>query len=66
MKASETGKFSWDKVIQLDSIVSRRISGRTSDTDITLFESQGVALEDLAVCELIYNKAVKRGIGLRI
>jgi len=66
MKACETGKFSWDKVIQLDSIVSRKILGRTSDTDVTLFESQGVALEDLAVCDLIYNKAVKRGIGLGI
>jgi ornithine cyclodeaminase/alanine dehydrogenase-like protein (mu-crystallin family) len=41
-------------------------TARTSDDDITLFESQGVAFEDIAVCGRIYELALERGIGTEL
>jgi ornithine cyclodeaminase/alanine dehydrogenase len=39
--------------------------GRSSDDDITLFESVGVGLQDLATAELVIARAEERGIGVR-
>ena len=40
-----------------------RVKGRPSDLSITLFESMGVALEDIAAAQLAYRKAREQGIG---
>jgi len=37
--------------------------GRTSDTDITIFKSLGLAVEDVMAADLAYRRAVERGIG---
>ena len=37
--------------------------GGPSPDSITLFESMGVALEDIAAAQLVYRKAVERGMG---
>ena len=63
MRAAETGHFSWDTAIPIHDIVSGGRPGRSSKDDITLFESQGIALEDIAVCERIVELARKQGIG---
>ena len=66
MRAAETGHFSWDRAIQIDRIISGQVPGRRSADDVTLFESQGIALEDIAVAERIYRLAVERKIGCTI
>lgn len=63
MRAAETGHFSWDSMVSLDRIVAGTHSGRYSDSDVTLFESQGVAFEDIAVCARLYDLALKQGVG---
>ncbi len=40
--------------------------GRTSDKEITIFSSTGLALQDAMVAKLIYDKAVAQGIGTSI
>ena len=40
--------------------------GRTSATDITLFESQGIGMEDVAVAAHIFAKAKSEGIGVEL
>ena len=57
------GTFRWDMVHELQDVVAGRVKGRSSDTDITLFESMGVALEDIAAAQLVYYKAKEQGIG---
>ncbi|HJP28605.1 MAG TPA: ornithine cyclodeaminase family protein [Dehalococcoidia bacterium] len=64
MRAVEVGQFSWESVVRLDRIVAGLRTARYSDDDVTLFESQGVAFEDLAVCGRLYEMAVERGIGM--
>jgi len=44
-------------------VVAGRVPGRPTDQAITLFESMGVALEDIAAAQLVYRKAKEQGIG---
>lgn len=42
------------------------IPGRQSSEEITLFESVGIAVEDLAAAQLIYQKACRQGLGVEV
>ena len=42
---------------ELSEIVAGRKPGRTSDEEITIFDSTGVAIEDAAAATLVYEKA---------
>ncbi len=53
----ERGLFSWDRAVELGSIVA----GKATASGRTLFKSGGVALEDVAVASMIYDKALKSG-----
>lgn len=66
MRAAETGRFSWDNAIPIHDVVAGNRPGRTTPEDITLFESQGLALEDLAAADIIYKRAKERGIGVSL
>ena len=62
----ERGLMAWEKVYELAPIVAGRMTGRRSDDEITLFESQGIALEDVAAASLVYERAIERGIGIKL
>jgi len=63
--AHEIGlRFRWEQARELAAVVSGETPGRRSPEEITLFESQGIALEDVAVGNLVYRRAVERGIGV--
>ena len=57
------GSFRWDMAKELQDLVSGQVNGRPSADSITLFESMGLALEDIAAAQLVYNKAKEQGIG---
>ena len=57
------GTFRWDMAHELREVVAGRVPGRLSADGLTLFESLGVALEDIAAAELVYRKAREQGIG---
>ena len=57
------GAFRWDMAHELQEVVAGRVPGRPTDQAITLFESMGVALEDIAAAQLVYRKAKEQGIG---
>jgi ornithine cyclodeaminase/alanine dehydrogenase-like protein (mu-crystallin family) len=60
------GSFRWDQAHELRDVVAGRVRGRPSEESITLFESMGVALEDIAAAQLVYRKAVDQGIGTEL
>ncbi len=60
---AERGAFRWTKVNTLADLVSRKAAGRLGASDVTLFESQGVAIEDVAAALHVYKKARERGVG---
>ena len=60
------GTFRWDMAHELQDVVAGRVPGRLSQEGVTLFESMGVALEDIAAAELVYRKAKEQGIGQQL
>src|SRR5881296_4022516 len=57
------GLISWDRIHELSEVVAGKVTGRTNADDITLFKSHGIAMEDVAVAALVYERARDRGIG---
>ncbi len=58
--------FDWSRVVPLSDVVGGRMPGRGGPDEITLFESHGLGLEDLAVAAVLLDHAAKRGIGIEI
>lgn len=52
--------------VELGDVIAGRKDGRSSDTEITLFDSTGIGLEDLAVAHLVIERATALDIGERI
>jgi ornithine cyclodeaminase len=48
---------------ELGDILTGKHPGRTSPTEITLFKSLGIGIEDLAAAEYVYRKAIDQGFG---
>ena len=51
---------------ELSAIVAGRISGRTSDEDVFVFDSTGTALQDVAAAVLVYQHAIAAGAGVHV
>jgi ornithine cyclodeaminase/alanine dehydrogenase-like protein (mu-crystallin family) len=63
MVAAEERDTPMARAIELGALVSGRQAGRMSEKEITLFESLGVGLEDLAAATTLYDLARARGAG---
>ena len=64
--AAERGWFRWTTPVELSAIVSGAVDGYPSPDAITLFESQGVGMEDVAASAYILKKARARGVGIEL
>lgn len=51
---------------ELGEIVIGKKKGRTSEQQITLFKSNGLAIQDVAAARLVYDKAKALGIGQEV
>jgi alanine dehydrogenase len=60
----EKGRINWHQIHELGEIIAGRMPGRQRENQITLFESQGMAVQDLAVGALVLERARKQGLGL--
>lgn len=56
----------WSSIRSLSEVVTGRAPGRGSRDEITLFESQGLGLEDLAVACHVVRRARESGRGVEI
>ncbi len=66
MYAAERGSFRWQQAHDLSEVVGGKVNGWPSDDAITLFESQGIGIEDVAACAYVLKKARERGIGIEL
>lgn len=60
------GAFGWAAVHTLADLVTGRVAGRSRPEQITLFESQGLAIEDIATAVWVYETARERGLGVEL
>ena len=51
---------------ELGEIVAGKKLGRESDQEITIFDSTGMALQDVATAAFLYEKAQRQGSGVRL
>ena len=62
----ERGRIQWSQIKELADVVVGHITPRTSADDITLFESQGIAVSDVAAAAYVYGKAKEQGLGTEL
>lgn len=62
----ETGLILPEAIYELGQVIAGQVKGRRGPEDITLFASQGLALEDMAAARVVYDRAVERDVGREI
>ena len=65
-KAVEADAFYWEDARELGLVVIEEYPGREDPSEITLFESQGIAVEDIALAARVYEKATAEEIGEKL
>jgi len=53
----------WERVSELSQLVAGKIAGRTAESQVTLFKSNGIAAWDLAAATRVYTEATSRKLG---
>jgi len=51
---------------EIGELVAGTVEGRRSDSEITLFKSLGLAVEDVACAAYLYKRAISEGAGQRV
>lgn len=51
---------------ELGEIITGERLGREDDSEITVFKSNGLAVQDAATAKLVYDNAIKAGLGVEI
>jgi ornithine cyclodeaminase/alanine dehydrogenase-like protein (mu-crystallin family) len=54
---------SWDGVVELHEVIQGSKSGRSSDEEITIFKSCGIAIWDVAAAGYVHRQALQEGRG---
>ncbi len=62
----EKGRLHARQLVELGDILTGKHTGRTSAEQITVFESQGMAIQDLAVALRVVAAARARGLGVEL
>ena len=60
------GLITPNDITELGAVINGTHTGRSSDTEITIFDGTGVGLQDLAVAAKVVDLAVKRGIAIEV
>jgi alanine dehydrogenase len=64
MPVVEAGRLNWDTLTEIGEVMVGRLPGRTSDEDVTLYESHGMGVQDLYVGAAVLALARERGVGV--
>ncbi|MFZ4536781.1 ornithine cyclodeaminase family protein [Propionivibrio sp.] len=62
----EKGRLSERQLVELGDVIIGRHPGRRTPDEITLFESQGMAIQDIALAVRIEALARERGLGVKL
>jgi alanine dehydrogenase len=62
----EQGVLDWLEVHELHEVVAGQVTGRSSDDDVVVFKSNGIAAWDVAAAVAVLERARERGVGLEL
>ena len=51
---------------ELGAVLAGSKAGRSSASEITLYKSVGIAIQDVATAQLVYRKAIERNVGTNV
>ncbi|MCC6533353.1 MAG: ornithine cyclodeaminase family protein [Burkholderiales bacterium] len=60
----EKGLLQWDSLAELGEVIIGRLPGRSANEEITLYESHGMAIQDIYVGARVLALARERGVGI--
>ncbi|MEM9631740.1 MAG: iminosuccinate reductase BhcD [Pseudomonadota bacterium] len=60
------GIVSKDNINEIGAVINGTHRGRTSESEITLFDGTGVGLQDLAVASAAVDLAIKKGVAIEV
>lgn len=60
------GIVSRDNIIEIGAVINATHPGRTSESEITLFDGTGVGLQDLAVASAAVELAIRKGVAIEV
>ena len=60
------GLVRWDDVRELGEVIAGKAPGRSDARSVTLFESQGLAMQDVAVGARVLERARQQSVGREI
>lgn len=67
LQARDEGAVDEDHIVgEIGEVLIGAAAGRGDDGEITLFESLGIGVEDLAAAHLLHTRAVELGIGIEV
>jgi ornithine cyclodeaminase/alanine dehydrogenase-like protein (mu-crystallin family) len=64
--AITAGAFKWSEIKELGQVIVGHVPGRGQASDVTLFKSVGIAIEDVATAAKVVAKAKEKNIGKSI
>lgn len=63
LPALEKGRLTEGRLVELGELINGQRAGRADDTAVTLFESQGMAIQDLALAAALLQRAREKSMG---
>ena len=64
--AIDAGRVNENHVLgEIGEVLNGGVVGRKSEDDITVYKSLGIAVQDLAAAHVVYDRAIRDGIGQR-
>ncbi|CAG1001976.1 MAG: alanine dehydrogenase [Candidatus Methanoperedens nitroreducens] len=51
---------------ELGEVITGKKKARTNDSDVTVFDSTGLAIQDVATADMVYRKALKANMGMKL
>lgn len=60
------GVLDWALVHEFAEVVAGRRPGRRSESEINLFKSNGLAIQDVAAAQVVYERAKAAGVGVEL
>ena len=64
--AQARGDFDWSRTVELTDVVTGRAVGRSRTGGVALFKSVGLAIEDLALGSVVYDRAREQERGIAV
>lgn len=65
-RALEQSRLTWDAVPEIGEVITGRSMGRTASTQITLYESLGMGIQDLYIGAKVLELARAAGKGVSL